>query len=109
MADTGLSSEQTTRCCFMTALRQLVAMIMQSPDIRPAAEQVWFDLIRCAPSPKKFSMMADTTRMMRDALMAGLRMRHAGLSDEELQRFFAEAWLGHELAAKAYGPMPAKA
>ena len=74
-------------------------MITQSPDTRAAAEQVWFDLMRRASSPKKFSMVADTTRMMREALLAGLRLRHAGSSEAELRRFFAESWLGRELAA----------
>ena len=76
-----------------------------SMDTRPEAERVWFDLMRGAPSWRKFQLIEDTSRMLRDNVMAGLRLRHPNASAEELRRRLADAWLGPDLAEKAYGPL----
>jgi hypothetical protein len=76
-----------------------------SLDTRPEAERVWFDLMREAPSWRKFQIVEDTSRMMKDNIMAGLRLRHPDASQAELTRRLADAWLGPELAERAYGPL----
>jgi hypothetical protein len=80
-------------------------MRTQSPDTSPEAESVWFDLMREAPSWRKFQLIADTSQMLRDNVMAGLRLRHPNASAAELRRRLADAWLGPDLAQKAYGPL----
>jgi hypothetical protein len=78
-----------------------------SADTRPEAERVWFDLMRQAPSWRKFQIIEDTSQMLKDNVMAGLRLRYPNASESELRRRLADAWLGPELAEKAYGPLSA--
>jgi hypothetical protein len=74
-------------------------------DTHPEAERVLLELLRGASPARKMAMVLDANRTSRLLALAGLRERHPGESPERLRRRLADAWLGAELAAKAYGPL----
>ena len=51
-------------------------------------------------------MVLSANRTARALALAGLRERYSGESPERLRRRLADLWLGPELAAKAYEPLP---
>lgn len=73
-------------------------------DTDAKAERVLIDLWRRATPARKFSLAFDTTRTLQEFVLAGLRQRYPKDSAEQLRRRFADAWLGPELARRAYGP-----
>jgi hypothetical protein len=80
-------------------------MTTLAPDTRPEAELVLIDLLRRASPARKMAMVLDANRTARLLVLTGLRERHPMESDALLQRRMADLWLGHDLAAKAYGPL----
>jgi hypothetical protein len=74
-------------------------------DTHPEAEEVLIKLLRGASPAKKMAMILDANRTVRALVLAGLRERHPNDSPARLRRRLADAWLGPELAAKAYGPL----
>ncbi len=81
-------------------------MITQSRDTSPEAERVLIELLRQAPPWKKFAMIDDTTRAVRELVLIGLKKRHPEDSPHELRRRLAGILLGEELAEEAFGPLP---
>jgi hypothetical protein len=75
-------------------------------DTHPEAERVLIDLWRRASPARKMAMVLSANRTARELAMTGLRERHPGESPARLRRRLADLWLGAELAAKAYGPLP---
>jgi hypothetical protein len=75
-------------------------------DTHPDAQKVLTELWRKASPTRKFSLIFDTTRALQEFILAGLRERYKGESPAKLRRRFADAWLGPDLARKAYGPFP---
>jgi hypothetical protein len=75
-------------------------------DTQPAAEAVLIELLRRASPARKIAMVLSANRTARELALAGLRERHPADSTAQLRRRLADLWLGPELAAKAYGPMP---
>ena len=51
-------------------------------------------------------MVEDTNQSVKSLLMAGLRDRFPNEPPVALRRRLAELWLGPELSAAAYGPLP---
>jgi hypothetical protein len=77
-------------------------------DTSPQAERVLIELWRRASPARKMAMVLSANQTARALAMTGLRERHPGDSPARLQRRLADLWLGPELAAKAYGPLPRK-
>jgi hypothetical protein len=75
-------------------------------DTSPEAERVLIQLLREASPARKMEMVLSANRTARMLAMAGLRERYPDESPERLRRRLADLWLGPELAAKAYGPLP---
>lgn len=75
-------------------------------DTHPEAERVLIELLRAAPPSRKVAMVLSANRTARALALTGLRERHPNESPARLQRRLADLWLGPELAAKAYGPLP---
>jgi hypothetical protein len=75
-------------------------------DTQPATERVMIELLRAASPARKFALMLSANRTGRQLALAGLRERHPGEPSARLQRRLADLWLGADLAAKAYGPLP---
>lgn len=81
-------------------------MRTQSPDTSSEAEQVLIELLRRAPAWKKLQMVDDTNRSVMGLLTSGLRQQFPQDTPELLRRRLANLWLGAELSAAAYGPLP---
>ena len=75
-------------------------------DTQPEAERVLIELLRGASPKRKLAMVLNANRTARLLALTGLRERHPTESPARLQRRLADLWLGPELAAKAYGPLP---
>jgi hypothetical protein len=75
-------------------------------DTSAEAERVFIELLRRASPARKMAMVLSANRTARALAMAGLRERHPGETPARLRRRLADLWLGPELAAKAYGPLP---
>ena len=76
-------------------------------DTHPEAERVLIELLRGASPARKVAVVLSANRTARELALTGLRERHPGESSARLRRRLADLWLGPELAAKAYGPLPA--
>ena len=81
-------------------------MRTQSPDTSPDAERVLIELMRRATAWRRLQLADRMSISTRELCRAGLRMRHPNASEAELRRRFADIYLGSELAAKVYGPLP---
>ena len=75
-------------------------------DTHADAERVLVGLLREASPARKMAMVLSANRTARSLALTGLRERHPGESPVWLRRRLADLWLGPELAAKAYGPLP---
>ncbi|MSU57968.1 MAG: hypothetical protein EXS35_07270 [Pedosphaera sp.] len=75
-------------------------------DTHPEAERVLLELLRDASPARKLGMVLSANRTGRLLAFAGLRERHPNESAARLKRRLADLWLGPELAARAYGPLP---
>ena len=75
-------------------------------DTHPDAERVLIELWRRASPARKMEIVISANLTARALAMAGLRERHPGESPDRLRRRLADLWLGPDLAAKAYGPLP---
>ncbi len=75
-------------------------------DTHPEAERVLIGLLRAASPARKMAMLLDANRTARALAMTGLRERYPHDSAARLRRRLADLWLGPELAARAYGPLP---
>ncbi len=67
------------------------------------ADRLLIELWRKASPARKFSIAFDTTRALQQFVLAGLRQQHPNDTPAQLRRRFADAWLGPELARRAYG------
>jgi hypothetical protein len=75
-------------------------------DTHPDAEHALINLLRGATSARKMAVILSANSTGRALAMTGLRERYPGESPARLRRRLADLWLGPELAAKAYGPLP---
>ena len=76
----------------------------QSSDTSIVAERVQFDCYRAMSPQEKLEIILDMCEAGRALSLTGLRMRHPGASDMELELREACLRLGPELARKVYGP-----
>ena len=74
-------------------------------DTRPEAEAVLIELLRNAPSWRKFEMVSQLYAQMKNLTIAGLRQRHPDADESEIRRRLADMLLGPELALEVYGPL----
>lgn len=72
-------------------------------DTSPEAEAVLIALLRQAPAWKKFKMVGDLNKTVKQFALAGIRQRHPNATEEEVNRHLADLLLGDELAALVYG------
>jgi len=75
-------------------------------DTTAEAEAVLFKLWRETPGWRKWELMEDLNRTVRQLALVGLCERHPDASEEELKRRLADILLGEELALQVYGPIP---
>jgi len=75
-------------------------------DTSPAAERLQIELMRKAPAWRKAYLVGQMTESVRLLALTGLRQRHPQATPDQLNRMLADLWLGPELAARVYGPLP---
>jgi len=69
-------------------------------DTSREALRARFAALRRMTIPQRLACMDDLTRLARLMAREGLRRRHPGLAEAELDALFSELVLGRELAAK---------
>lgn len=74
-----------------------------SPDTTPEAQQMHFALMRTVPGWKRLTLAFELTQATRQLVLADLRQRFAGASDEEIRRRFIARVLPREDVIRAYG------
>jgi hypothetical protein len=91
---------------FTSFLHTVRKMKTLAEDTSPEAERVLIELYRKATIGQKLAMVEEANRTAKALAMTGLKERYPNESPEKLRRRLADLWLGPELAAKAYGPLP---
>lgn len=69
-------------------------------DTSREALRVQYAALRRIPASRRLALMDDLTRLARSMSREGLRRRHPGLTEAELEARFFELALGTELAAR---------
>jgi hypothetical protein len=75
------------------------------PDTHPEAKAILLQLLRNAPSWRKFKMVAQLNASVQTLALSGLRQRYSQAGEAELRRRLADVLLGTALAAEVYGPL----
>lgn len=75
-------------------------MRTQSADTSPEAERVQIELIRKAPITKRIALMEAWSQFLIEANKQGIRERHPGASEEEINLIFVANNYGQDLADK---------
>jgi hypothetical protein len=74
-----------------------------SPDTTLEAQRVQFELMRQLPAWKRLSLAFELTEATRHLVLADIRSRYPGASDEELRKRFISRVLSREEVIRAYG------
>lgn len=75
-------------------------------DTDDRAREFQLELLRAAPSWRKFEIWGNLNEAARQVALAGLRSRFPHAEEAELKRRLADLLLGPELAERVYGPIP---
>jgi hypothetical protein len=79
-----------------------------SADTTPEAQQLLFELARDAPVWKRLALTCELIQLTRGLMLADLRSRFPGATDEELRRRLVTRLLPREEVARAYGFDPVR-
>jgi hypothetical protein len=74
-----------------------------SPDTTHEAQQMHFELMRRLPGWRRLTLALELTQATRDLVLADIRHRFSGASDEEVRRRFIARVLPREDVIRAYG------
>jgi hypothetical protein len=74
-----------------------------SPDTTREAQRMHFELMRQLPGWKRLALAFELTHATRQLVLADIRQRFAGASDEEIRRRFIARVLPREDVIHAYG------
>jgi hypothetical protein len=74
-----------------------------SPDTTNEAQRVHFELMRQLPDWKRLTLALELTQATRQLVLADIRYRFAGASDEEIRRRFIARVLPREDVIRAFG------
>lgn len=74
-------------------------------DTDHESEKLRLDIFRRMSPARRLAMAAGWSTSLRQMSRAALKQQHQGATDAQLQRLFANRWLGPELAAAVY-PTP---
>jgi hypothetical protein len=81
-------------------------MIPESRDTHPQIESLRIEGFRRMTPAEKFAQVAALTRNVRDLALAGIRMRHPGVSDREARMRLAALTLDQAVLRRAFGWVP---
>jgi hypothetical protein len=71
-------------------------------DTHPKIDQMQIELIRKMPSWKKFAIVDDLNETVKAFAISGIKQRHPGATQDQIQRMLADIMLGPELSRKVY-------
>lgn len=71
-------------------------------DTHPKIEQMQIELIRKMPTWKKLAAVDDLNETVKAFAIGGIKQRHPGATQEQIQRMLADIMLGPELSRKVY-------
>jgi len=74
-----------------------------SPDTTLQAQQMHFELMRQLPDWKRLMLAFELTQATRQLVLADIRQRFAGASEEEIRRRFIARVLPRKDVIRAYG------
>jgi hypothetical protein len=74
-----------------------------SPDTTLEAQRMHFELMRRLPGWRRLTMAFELTHATRQLVLADIRRRFAGASEEEIRRRFIARVLPREDVIRAYG------
>jgi len=74
-----------------------------SPDTTLQAQQMHFELMRRLPDWKRLMLAFELTQATRQLVLADIRQRFAGASEEEIRRRFIARVLPRKDVIRAYG------
>ena len=74
-----------------------------SPDTTTEAQRVHFELMRQLPDWKRLTLALELTQATRQLVLADIRHRFAGASEEEIRRRFIARVLPREDVIRAFG------
>lgn len=74
-----------------------------SGDTTPEAQRIHFQLMRRLPDWKRLKLAFELTQAMRQLVLADVRHRHPGATDDEIRRRFIARMLPREEVIRAYG------
>ena len=77
-------------------------MTTLSTDTDPRIEKIQIEMLRQVSPERKMRMVAQMNYTVRTFMLAGLKQRNPGASQETLRRMLADLVLGEELAQKVY-------
>jgi hypothetical protein len=72
-------------------------------DTEESAEKVRVEILKELPAWRKLELLEDACETTRALMLAGLRSRFPGASEEELHRKLMGLMVGEETAAKVWG------
>jgi hypothetical protein len=73
---------------------------MRSMDTHPEIEKKQIELLRQAPTTKRFALMSAWSRFIRGAARENIRKDHPEASDQEIELMLVARLYGDELAEK---------
>jgi hypothetical protein len=76
---------------------------MRPADTSPEAWEVFLDIQRRMSPGEKLARVFEHSAFVRSLIMAGIRRRHPGATEQEVFLRFARQTLGEELFLKVYG------
>ena len=76
-------------------------------DTEASAEKVQMEIIKALPAWRKLELLGDACETTRELMLAGLRSRFPGATEDELHRKLMGLMVGEEIAAKVWGRPPA--
>jgi hypothetical protein len=79
-----------------------------SADTTPEAQQLLFELARDAPVWKRLTLTCELIQLTRRLMLADLRSRFPGATDEELRRRLIARLLTRDEVRRAYGFDPTR-
>jgi hypothetical protein len=74
-----------------------------SPDTTAEAQHKQYAMMRQLPGWKRLTLAFELTQATRNLVIADIRHRFAGASDEELRRRFISRVLPRDVVIRAYG------
>jgi hypothetical protein len=71
--------------------------VMRSPDTTAEDERLYFEMLRRLGPAGRFQLALDMNQRLRDAIAAGVRLRHPEYDDDQVQRAIVRLHLGEKL------------